>query len=173
MSLNGARLGNRRDSKGRNKYKQGKYYLQNINKYIGHTPVLYRSSWELAFCKYCDLNSKVVKWSTESVIIPYKISNNGQIEDHRYIPDFYIEMTTNVENEYERIVVEIKPKAETEYPKPPQKQTLKMLENYEYSLRSYKQNIHKWAFAKDWCEKRHMKFIIMNEDYLKKMGLIN
>jgi hypothetical protein len=42
MSLNRAKIGNK-------KYKQGKYVLINTNKYIGITPILYRSSWEFFF----------------------------------------------------------------------------------------------------------------------------
>ena len=175
MSRNISTLGNQRNRKtGKNKYKQGVYVLQNIDKYIGITPILYRSSWEFAFCRFCDMNDKIVKWSCESLEIPYKISNDsGKIETHRYYPDFYVEMI-NPENpeKYDRLVIEIKPKSETEMPKYPVKQTLKMLENHEYALRTYKKNLHKWAFTKDWCEKRGLKFIIISEDDLKKKGLI-
>lgn len=175
MARNRSTLGNHRDSKtGKNKYKQGSYPIQNPNKYIGQLPILYRSSWEFAFCKFCDMNDKVVKWSSESLEIPYKITNSsGEIETHRYYPDFYLEMSDGSDTErYDRLVVEIKPKSETEPPTAPVKHSLKMLENYEYSLKTYKKNLHKWAFTKDWCEKRGLKFIIITEDDLKKRGLI-
>lgn len=152
---------------------KGSYILQNPDKYIGHLPILYRSSWEFAFCRFCDMNEKVVKWSCESLEIPYQITNKiGQIENHRYYPDFYVEMTTGEKDKYDRLVVEIKPKSETEFPKPQQKQTLKMLENYEYALMTYKKNLHKWMFSKEWCEKRNLKYIIITEEDLKKRGLI-
>ena len=164
--MNRAKIGNRR-------YKQGRYLLQNPNKYIGHVPVLYRSSWEFAFCRFCDMNEKIRRWSAEGIEIPYQISNKlGQIETHRYYPDFYLEMTNNDPEKYERILIEIKPKSEIAPPVPPKKQTLKMLENYEYSLMTYKKNLHKWAFTREWCEKRHIKFVIITEDDLKKKGLI-
>ena len=167
MSRNRSRIGNKR-------YHQGKYNLQNPNKYIGTIPILYRSSWEFAFCKFCDLNEKVKKWSAEGLEIPYQIKNDiGQIETHRYYPDFYLEMIKNGDNElYDRLLIEVKPKRETEFPQPPKKHTLKMLENYEYALRTHKKNLHKWAFTKEWCEKRGIKFIIVTEDDLKKKGLI-
>jgi hypothetical protein len=173
MPLNNSRIGNRRDRKGRNKYKQGHYLLQNTQKYIGKIPIVYRSSWEQAFCKFCDLNDNVVKWSTEGIAIPYQIVINNQLETHRYIPDFYLEMVTDDPEKYERVIIEIKPKRETQYPEKPKSTTLKMLENYEYSLRTYKQNLHKWAYTKEWCEKRHIKFLIITEDDLKKKGLIS
>jgi hypothetical protein len=157
------------------RYKQGKYLLQNLEKYLGNpSEIIYRSSWEHAFCRFCDINQNVRRWSAEGLVIPYQITNDkNQVENHRYYPDFYLEMITNGDSEkYDRVVIEIKPKAETNPPKAPQKQTLKMLENYEYSLRTYKKNLHKWAFTKDWCEKRNIKFIIITEDDLRKKGLI-
>ena len=168
MSKNRAKTTNKR-------YKQGKYYLQNVEKYLGDTSnIPYRSSWEFAFCRFCDINDKIKKWSSESVQIPYHISNDiGQTEIHRYYPDFYIEMTKNGDPEfYDRIIIELKPKVETAPPKKPKNQSLKLLENYEYSLRMYKKNLHKWAYAKEWCERRNMKFIIITEDDLKEKGLI-
>lgn len=173
MSKNPAQLGNRRNYKtGKSKYKQGKFIPQNLDKYIGSIPILYRSSWEYAFCRFCDINEKVRKWSAEEIVINYEMLNNGKLEKHRYIPDFYLEMTGNDTETYDRVIVEIKPKHETKPPVPPKRPTLKMLENYEYSLKMYKKNLHSWSYAKEWCEKRHMKFIIINEDYLKKKGLI-
>ena len=165
MAINRAKLGNK-------KYKQGNYLLQNPNKYIGQIPVKYRSSWEQAFCKFCDLNDKVIKWSAEFLEIPYQIVNNGQTETHRYYPDFYVEMKGNDIEKYDRFVIEIKPKHELESPIQPVKQTLKMLENYEYSLKMFKKNLHKWAFTKEWRERRGLKFKIITEDDLKKYKLI-
>ena len=171
MGLNRARVNSQRKKDG--SPSKGHYLIQNVEKYIGITPILYRSSWEFAFCRFCDLNDKVVKWSCESLEIPYQITNkNMQIENHRYYPDFYVEMTTNEQDKYDRLVIEIKPKHETEYPVPQKKQTLKTLENYEYALMTYKKNLHKWAFTKDWCERRGLKYIIITEDDLKKRGLI-
>jgi hypothetical protein len=165
----------RNQSRPNKRYKQGLYLLQYPEKYLGNPrDVKYRSSWEYAFCKFCDINEKVRKWSAEGLEIPYKITNDKQeIETHRYYPDFYLEMITNGDLEkYDRLVIEIKPKTEVNPPKAPVKQTLKMLENYEYSLRTYKKNLHKWAFTKEWCEKRNLKFIIITEDDLRKRGLI-
>jgi len=171
MSLNRAKVKTQRKKDGTPS--KGSYILQNSEKYIGVTPILYRSSWEFAFCRFCDLNKNVVKWSCESLEIPYQITNsNHQIETHRYYPDFYVEMVTGEQDRYDRLVIEIKPKHETEYPKPQKKQSLKMLENYEYALMTYKKNLHKWAFTKDWCERRGLKYVIITEEDLKKKGLI-
>lgn len=166
MSRNRAKLNNP-------KYKQGYYIPLNASKYIGTPSIPYRSSWEFAFCKFCDLNEKIKKWSCEMIVIPYHITNDiGQTEIHRYYPDFYLEMTNGDNETYNRMIVEIKPKTETSPPQQPKKITLKMLENYEYSLRTYKKNIHKWAYAKEWAERRNMKFLLITEDDLRKKGLI-
>jgi hypothetical protein len=171
MGLNRARLTYQRKKDG--SPSKGSYMLQNPNKYIGITPILYRSSWEFAFCRFCDLNDKVIKWSCESLEIPYQTSNlTGQIENHRYYPDFYVEMASGETDRYDRVVIEIKPKHETEFPVPQKRQTLKTLENYEYALKTYKKNLHKWAFTKDWCERRGLKYVIITEEDLKKKGLI-
>jgi hypothetical protein len=173
MSRNPAPLGNIKNHNGKSRYKQGKFIPQYPDKYIGNTPILYRSSWEFAFCKFCDINEKVSKWSTESIVIPFQITDNGKTKNRRFFPDFYLEMIGNDPEKYDRIIIEIKPKHELGIPTPPKRQTLKMLENYEYAMRTYKNNIHKWAYAKKWCESRHMKFIIITEDDLKKRGLIS
>lgn len=174
MGKNGASFGNRRTKKGVNKYKQGIYNLENTEKYIGILPIKFFSSWEFAFCRYCDINDNIVKWSSESLEIPYQTTNNmGQVETHRYYPDFYVEMTniTNPEK-YDRLVIEIKPKHETEPPVEPKSTTIKTLENYQYSLKTFKTNLHKWAFTKQWCDRHHLTFLIVTEDDLKKRGLI-
>lgn len=173
-SLNPSPLGSKRNSNGKMKYKQGYFIPKNTQKYIGQTPIKYRSSWELAFCHWCDLNNNVAKWSTESIIIPYQLSDiNGGITNHRYIPDFYVELISASDPEKnDRIVIEIKPFKETSYPEPPKKETTKAFENYAYSLKSFKVNLFKWAYAKEWCEKRHMKFVIITEKDLKNRGII-
>lgn len=167
MAKNRSRIGNRR-------YKQGHYVIQYPEKYLGSYPIIYRSSWEHAFCKFCDLNENVTKWSAEGIEIPYKITNDiGQVETHRYYPDFYLEMIKNDDKEtHQRLLVEIKPKAECILPVKPKTHTLKMLENYEYALRTHKKNLHKWAFTREWCEKNGLKFIIITEEHLRKKGLI-
>ena len=95
------------------------------------------------------------------------------LENHRYYPDFYVETINNNDPEtYNRLVIEIKPKSETEMPVEPKKQTLKMLENFEYAQMTYKKNLHKWSHTKEWCEKRNLHFKIITEDWLRSKGLI-
>ncbi len=173
MGLNRAKVKTKRLKNGLPS--KGNYLIQNSEKYIGSYPIEYRSSWEFAFCRFCDLSQNVIKWSAEGVEIPYQIVNNRtqMLENHRYYPDFYVEtINSNNPETYNRLVIEIKPKSETEMPVQPKTQTLKMLENFEYAQITYKKNLHKWAFTKEWCEKRNLQFKIITEDWLRSKGLI-
>ena len=52
--------------------RQGYYNVSNKSKYVGDsTLVVYRSSWEFSFCKWCDASPSIVKWSSEPVKVPY------------------------------------------------------------------------------------------------------
>ena len=71
------------------KFAQGRYSLKNADKYLGRKTPLYRSSWELAFMRFCDESTSVSKWASESVKIPYKDPLTGKLTV--YVPDFMIQ----------------------------------------------------------------------------------
>ena len=151
------------------KYKQGLYNLINKDKYIGDpNNIKYRSSWELAFCSYLDNNKSIIKWQCEIPITYVDLRNHT----HRYYIDYYYQKKTNDENLMERVLVEIKPKAELFPPISPKNETAKALENYEYSIRTHIKNKLKWNSAEEYAAKHGMKFIILTEDHLKRAGLI-
>lgn len=158
-------LNSPRNRNNKKRYHQGFYNVVNIEKYIGDPyKCIYRSKWELHFMSWCDKNSLIKRWGSEHIIIPYQ-DQNGKY--HRYYPDFYIErIDKNDPERFDQIVIEIKPKKETQTPIPPKKNTLKSLESYEYQLKTYQKNLYKWTRAKNWCDKHMMKFIILNEDHL-------
>jgi len=157
-------------SKLNSKYNQGKYSLKNQSKYIGNpSEIIYRSSWEFAFCHYLDMNDSIVKWACEQPIITYQDLRN---KVHRYYPDFYYEKLSNDENGITQVIVEIKPKIELFPPIRPKNETAKALENYEYSVRTHIKNKLKWSAAEEYARKRGMQFIIITEEQLIKAGLI-
>lgn len=158
---------NNRKRNGKRKYYQGFYTVVNKNKYIGNpTNCIYRSKWELYFMSWCDKNTSIKRWSSEHIVIPYQ-DEKGKF--HRYFPDFYIEkIDKNDLEKFEQIIIEIKPKKETKYPKKPKKLTAKTIESYEYQLRMYQKNLYKWTKAINWCNKHKMKFKIVHEDHLKE-----
>ena len=49
---------------------KGKYTPKNPIKYKGDpTNIIYRSSWELKFMKWCDLREDVIEWQSEEFSI--------------------------------------------------------------------------------------------------------
>jgi len=54
------------------RFAQGKYTVVNPDKYVGNRPPTYRSSWEWQFMRFCDTDTRILKWASEAVKIPYK-----------------------------------------------------------------------------------------------------
>ena len=51
---------------------KGFYKIHHPEKYVGdHTRIIFRSSYELKFMKWCDFTPSVVAWGSEEVVIPY------------------------------------------------------------------------------------------------------
>ena len=51
---------------------QGKYRPSFPRKYKGDpTNIIYRSSWEYKFMKWCDITPSIEEWGSEEIIIPY------------------------------------------------------------------------------------------------------
>ena len=57
---------------GTSKTAQGYYKVQHPEKYIGDPNlVIYRSSWEASFCRWCDFSPSILRWSSEPIKVPY------------------------------------------------------------------------------------------------------
>ena len=70
-------------------------------------------------------------------------------------------------------MVEIKPKNEMKMPTAPKADAkLKAYESYEYQLKTFQKNILKWQTAKQFCEKKGLKFILINEDHLRESKIM-
>ena len=138
----------------RQKYAQGRYTVRNPQKYVGKGKPTYRSGWELTFMIFCDTNDKIIKWASESIVIPYMHPFKGKRTN--YIPDFFIVYQdkygrTNAE------LIEIKPKAEsiiTEKVKNARQQAVIAI------------NHAKWHSAKAFCKAQGIKFRVVTEDDL-------
>lgn len=142
---------------------QGYYNPKNPEKYIGPTPIIYRSSWERKFMIMCDTKDNVVKWSSEPVEIKYIWSFDKR--EHKYYPDFY--MKTKTEDGFEEFLVEIKPEAQIKKPSPPTKKSQKALKSYKFLAEQFIKNRDKYAYAKSWAENRGWRFIVLTEKTLK------
>lgn len=154
------------------KYAQGKYNLINPSKYLGDpTSIFFRSSWEYKLYFHLDNDQNVQKWNVEGITIPYEIMENNHWTTNRYFPDCYAEIK-KPDGSIRKVVLEIKPYAETQVPDQPKKNTLKALENYEYRMRMYIKNLNKWKAAKEYCDKRGFEFHLLTERYFKDNDLI-
>ena len=120
---------------------KGKYKPRNLNKYQGDaTNVVYRSSWELKFMKYCDNNPSILEWGSEEFFIPYLSPIDNRV--HRYFPDFIMKVKEST-GHIKTYVIEVKPKRQTIAPKKKSRVT----KSYIYECKTYAVNQAKWKAA--------------------------
>ena len=144
---------------------KGFFKPRNPKKYRGDpTNIIYRSRWESLVMSRFDLDPNVIWWQSEEIVIPYRSPVDGRI--HRYFPDFLVKMKT-VNGDYITALIEVKPASQT---KPP---VLKEGVNpksrkYINEVYTWGVNSAKWKAAKEYCEERKYKFIILTE---KELGI--
>lgn len=154
------------------KYNQGYYRPINPEKYIGDvTKIIYRSSWELQFCKYCDLNSNVLYWSSE----PFSIEYENPIDNtlHNYYVDFYIKVKTKNE-EIKEYLVEIKPYSKTQRPILENKDKVhyKTLRKYTKELEEYIINQAKFKAGLEFAKRKNLNYIVLTDKDLINKNII-
>ena len=140
---------------------QGKFRPKHPQKYKGNAGnILYRSSWELTFCNWCDTSPHIKQWMSEERAIWY--FDPVSKKNRRYFPDFIIK--------YERSdgilceeVVEIKPSKQVAGPNPNPKRRTKAWYN---SVNTYVTNMAKWKAAAEWASDRGMSFRLITEKEL-------
>jgi len=143
---------------------KGRYKPTYPNKYKGDpTNIIYRSSWELKFMRFCDLRDDIIEWQSEEIVIPYRHPLDGKI--HRYYPDFRVKVKDK-SNKIENWIIEIKPYKFTKEPIPQKRKTRK----YINEVKNYAINSYKWDAAKYFCKKRDWKFKILTENELHIKG---
>lgn len=164
--------------------KQGYYIVQNKPKYIGDPNlVVYRSSWEMAFCRWCDYTPSVLRWSSEPIKIPYydRVSKLDECKKfgldpnnpknwkvRNYNTDFYVQI--DKQTHIEKWFVEIKPKYKLKKPIPPSKDSkLKDIKKFNLIAKEYLINEAKFAAIQEWANRNNCKFYIMTEDTLSKI----
>ena len=141
---------------------KGKYRIEDIKKYKGDiSDVIYRSSWELKFMRWCDSNPSVLEWGSETVIIPYRSPVDNNI--HRYFVDFYIKIQDK-DDKILKYLIEIKPEKFTKPPPIPQKKTKRFIQEvFNYGI-----NQSKWEAASSFCNSQGWKFLVLTE---KDLGI--
>jgi hypothetical protein len=140
---------------------KGIYKPENPKKYIGNpNMIVYRSLWERKLFRYCDTNTKVLKWASEEIVIPYY--NPAKKRMAKYYPDVYMEIITK-DDKREKILIEVKPFKETQPPK-----YKRRTKNVLIAEAMFSQNQAKWAAAREFCLDQGWTFRIMSE---KELGV--
>ena len=141
---------------------KGRYRVLNPKKYKGDiNEIVYRSSWELKFMKWCDVNQSILEWGSETVVIPYRSPVDNKI--HRYFVDFYIKVSEKDGN-IKKYLIEIKPEKFTKPPEIPEKKNKRFIQE----VFNYGVNQSKWKQANEFCEDRGWKFLVLTE---KDLGI--
>jgi len=111
--------------------------------------------------KYCDHNSAIVEWGSETMIIPYKSPVDNKI--HRYFVDFYVKIKDS-NDKTTKYLIEIKPEKFTKPPDIPKRKTKRFIQE----VFNYGTNQAKWKAANEYCQDRGMKFLVLTE---KDLGI--
>lgn len=141
-------------------YHKRKYTPIHPEKYTGDpTDIIMRSSWETKFAIWCDTTPSVLKWSSETTIIPYRCPTDNRV--HRYFVDFKIQVRDK-QGDLKTYLVEIKPDHQTRPPEPQKRRT----KRYLTEVMTWGKNEAKWAAARSFCKDRGWEFVILTEHHL-------
>lgn len=145
------------------KYLQGKYIPKNVGKYVGNpTEIMARSSWERKVMIFLDMNPDVISWTSETVVVPYYSKTDQRYR--RYFVDFAA-VFRQKSGGIKKVLIEVKPKAQTLPPKKPAKMTKRYLEE----VSTYITNQCKWEAATAFCKQHgYDEFVILTEDQIYK-----
>jgi len=132
---------------------RGFYEIKNLSKYIGSNKPYARSTWELAFMRFCDENTNVLHWGSETIKIPYlnPITHKYTV----YVPDFFVVYVDKNGKQHAELI-EVKPKKEA---------ALSEAKSVRDKIR-LTINAAKWAAALEFCKKKGIFFRIVTEDDL-------
>lgn len=132
------------------KFNQGVYYPTNMNKYLGKSMPRYRSSWELRFMQFCDNNTSVVGWASESHRIPYINPITRKLTT--YVPDFFV-VYIDKDGKQHAEMIEVKPSSQ-------------ILENARSRNDKLVGAINeaKWQMARLWCKQNGIFFRVITEN---------
>lgn len=138
-------------------YKQGIFEPLNKEKYKGTKNAIFRSSWELKFMRFCDMNENVISWGSECLKIAYWSPVDKR--QHNYFPDFMLQVK-KADGTLKTKIIEIKPLRQT---KPPVIKKNRNVKTMLAEAKTYTVNQAKWAAAKQYCDERGWEFVIVTE----------
>lgn len=132
------------------KFSQGFYTPKFPQKYIGKGNIIYRSSWEFAFCRFCDNHPSIISWASESIRIPYRNPLSGK--NTTYVPDFFIIYQDSAGQNHAELI-EVKPSNQANLAE------AKSARNKA----AVAVNFAKWQAAKAFCSTKGITFRIITE----------
>ena len=136
---------------------KGRFVPKNPEKYIGNSGnIIYRSSYEAQFMKWCDVNTSILHWASEEIVVPYVSPLDGHI--HRYFVDFFIEVKTT-ENKIKKYLIEVKPYKYTLPPEIPKRKT----RGFISEVKQWGVNTAKWEAARKFAATQNWEFMIITE----------
>lgn len=140
---------------------QGFFKPKNPQKYEGDpTNIVFRSSWEFAVMKWCDLNPSVMAWQSEELVIPYYFPVDEKW--HRYFVDFRVTLKNSSGNVI-TYLIEVKPYDQVQRPNPPKNRGRKTIARYEAECVEWIKNQEKWKAANLFAEKHGWQFKVLTE----------
>jgi len=166
------------------KTKQGYYRLTNKDKYVGDPElIVFRSSWELKFCKWADFSPSIKRWSSEPISVNYydKVSKLEECKKlnldpnnpknwmlKRYHVDFWLEIDRG--ESVDKWFIEIKPANKLNKPIPPNiNAPLKEQRKFNRDAKEYLINEEKWKAMNEFATKNGAKFFIFTENELERL----
>jgi hypothetical protein len=132
---------------------KGRYTPTHPEKYVGDARnIIYRSSYELRFMRWCDHTPHVKKWNSEEITIPYLSPVDNKL--HRYFVDFTMETVDG-----KTYLIEIKPRRYTQPPKPTSRKSKQFLSE----VIQWETNQAKWNAATVFAKELGWEFLVLNE----------
>jgi len=151
---------------GLNSTKHGVYKPQNMQKYIGSSLPVFRSSWELKAFMSLDKNEKILKWGSENFVIQY-IDETRNNEMHRYVIDLFFEIAdVTKDGKPIRWLIEIKPENQSIMPQASKRKNINKLIAESIIV---KRNQCKWKAAVNFCKAKGWHFGVYTENGINKL----
>lgn len=144
-------------------FTQGYYTPSYPEKYSSKDKrIIYRSSLELKFCKYCDLSHDVVSWESEPFSLPYIHPFKGTTSN--YWIDFIIKMRDGSVH-----MIEVKPRNQFTMPKPLKPNaTAKQKRSHMNKVANVTIVLTKAKFAAAYAAKSNINYTIISENFFRQ-----
>jgi hypothetical protein len=167
------------------KTKQGYAIISNPEKYIGDpAQIIYRSTWEYSFIKYCDSASSVLRWSSEPIAVKYfdKVSKLVECQKYGLDPNnptnwiqknYYIDFWCVVDKgdgTVKKMFIEIKPSNKLIKPTPPPENASPGAQKkFNILAKEYLVNEEKFKAMKKYAESCGAEFHVFTEKTLQNI----